>query len=178
MFAVYCCSFYITVWCNDMQDKTLIHLHVIKRNFKFIETTQNVNTGYNKLVCSLKTIRKYLLISSLMARVKQILLWWMPNDIPRNIVECVCKIKAYSAGISSHGFNPRCEPWQLLHRFMMIPGTWNDRIWDTSCKCLSHSPDCRFAPSQWETPLLCNGVSHGGAQACNQHNLSKNFSCE
>ena len=31
--------FYITVWYNDMQDITLNHLHVMKRNFKSIETT-------------------------------------------------------------------------------------------------------------------------------------------
>ena len=58
-----------------------------------------------------------------------------------------------------------CNYRPQSHRFTLIPSVlasvWSHYIrCSVSCQIVYHRTDSRFAPSQWETALLCNDVSH------------------
>ena len=54
-------------------------------------------------------------------------------------------------------WSPWYHPFLLMHRMGSAP---NSPLWAFKKLLLYHRGDSRFAPSQWETALLCNGVSH------------------
>ena len=49
----------------------------------------------------------------------------------------------------------------LLYKLMVV---WFYHLWNSGC----HRADSRFVPSQWETSLLCNHISHWQSSSLEQ----------
>ena len=75
-----------------------------------------------------------------------------------------------AAGRWSHpGWHGWDDGYKLTHKYMGICDLCRDR-WAS----MGNKADSRFAPSQWETALLCNDISHWlGANRCLESEMGK-----
>ena len=55
----------------------------------------------------------------------------------------------------------RCAHWKTIHILVMGDGV-NSKPWEfiRNRAWMNHRADSSFVPSQWETALLCNNISH------------------
>ena len=88
--------------------------------------------------------------------------WWF--ETPSHRLWRHCNVNASSTGPFRKNFNETCFKIQYIsYRKMHVKSCMqNGRhvVWARCANEIWYRADSRFAPSQWETALLCNGVSH------------------
>ena len=71
---------------------------------------------------------------------------------------CTCSLQVFSP--ATMALVRRLTSWVSSTTWLPASKATMVNVWKKTEPLWCCSPDSRFAPSQWETPLLCNAVSH------------------